>query len=268
MSNDVTTSDGGAPSTPPTSRRRAIWVATGVAGLTGVVGLAALGGLAARDDKSDDAQRVAENHAAAPQNASDAGKGGEKEAHEEQNRADENGRDGKERGERGEERDEHGRRVREVPCRDEKLVEAIDLANRDHGGTLKLAKDCVYELDFADKKSGTALPTIRQDITIKGNDATIKRDSEDAFRLFRVADGGELTLKDLTLKDGNAAEFKYGAAPMTPGSGSPGGSDSQAAPSIPGQEKKEEKKEGEADGGAILVERGGSAHLEKVELTR
>ncbi|MFR9778344.1 hypothetical protein ACL02O_20100, partial [Micromonospora sp. MS34] len=78
MSNDVTTSDGGSPMVPPTSRRRALWVATGVAGLTGVVGLAALGGLAARDNnKSDDAQRVAENHAAAPQNASDAGKTGE-----------------------------------------------------------------------------------------------------------------------------------------------------------------------------------------------
>ncbi|MCW3819384.1 hypothetical protein ONA91_33570, partial [Micromonospora sp. DR5-3] len=139
MSKDVTTSDGGAPMSPPTSRRRAIWVATGVAGLTGVVGLAALGGLAARNDKSDDAQRVAENHAAAPQNASDAGKGGEKDAHEEQNKADEQGRDGKDRdqGKRGEERDEHGR-AREVPCSDEKLVEAIDLANRDHGGTLKL----------------------------------------------------------------------------------------------------------------------------------
>ncbi|MCW3840891.1 hypothetical protein ONA70_12360, partial [Micromonospora yasonensis] len=79
MSNDVTTSDGGAPMTPPTSRRRALWVATGVAGLTGVVGLAALGGLAARDnDKSDDAQRVAENRAAAPQNVADAGKADDK----------------------------------------------------------------------------------------------------------------------------------------------------------------------------------------------
>jgi predicted outer membrane repeat protein len=159
--------------------------------------------------------------------------------------------------------------VREVPCSDEKLVEAIDLANRDHGGTLKLAPHCVYELDFADKQSGTALPTIRQEIRIKGNDATIKRDSEDAFRLFRVADGGELTLKDLTLKDGNAAEFKYGSAPMTPpGSGSQvPGSGPQAEPSTPKPPEKE-KKEGEADGGAILVERGGSAHLEQVKLTR
>ncbi|MFR9781131.1 hypothetical protein ACL02O_34485, partial [Micromonospora sp. MS34] len=103
---------------------------------------------------------------------------------------------------------EHGQ-VREVPCDEEELIEAVDLANRDQGGTLKLAEHCTYKLSFADKKSGTGLPTIKQDITIKGNDSTIKRDSEDAFRIFRVADGGELTLKDLTVKDGNAAEFKY-----------------------------------------------------------
>ena len=267
MSNDVTTTDGGAPMTPPTNRRRALWVATGVAGLTGVVGLAALGGLAARDDKSDDSQRVSENHAAAPQNVSDAGKTddqGGKDAGDkgdtdasEQNLADQYGRDGKDQDQdRDKDRDEdrdHGR-VREVPCDEEKLIEAVDLANRDHGGTLKLAPHCTYELDFSDKKTGTGLPTIKQEITIKGNDSTIKRDSEDAFRIFRVADGGDLTLKDLTLKDGNAAEFKYGPVQTVP----------EAASTPPGPPKKE----GEADGGALLVERGGSAHLKKVTLTR
>ncbi|TWH65495.1 putative outer membrane repeat protein [Micromonospora olivasterospora] len=292
MSNDETTLDGGADTAAPIRRRR-LWVATGVAGLTGVVGLAALGGLAARNDKSDTPERVADNHAAAPQIASDAEPGHD--ADEKQNRADPNDRDGKGRADwdRG--------RVREVPCDDEKLVEAIDLANRDHGGTLKLAERCTYELSFADKESGTGLPTIRQRISIKGNDATIKRDSEDAFRLFRVADGGDLTLKDLTLKDGNAAEFKYGAAPSTAsGSGSPGsGSQSgtqadmdadmeagtqagaqdaaqgsqdsgsqSGSPWSPDKDKDKEKKEGEADGGALLVERGGSAQLKKVHLTR
>ncbi|MFI2652495.1 hypothetical protein ACH494_33250, partial [Micromonospora fulviviridis] len=263
MSNDVTTSDGGAPMPPPTSRRRALWVATGVAGLTGVVGLAALGGLAARDNKSDDPQRVAENRAAAPQNAADGGKAADKHGEdtdaEAQNREDQYGRDGKDRDnrdDRNDRDDEHGR-VREVPCDEEKLIEAVDLANRDHGGTLKLAEHCTYELSFSDKKSGAGLPVIRQEITIKGNDATIKRDSEDAFRIFRVVDGGDLTLKDLTVKDGNAAEFKYGGAPMA---AAPGG-----APAIPTPPKGEK---GDADGGAILVERGGSAHLKKVTLTR
>ncbi|SCF04051.1 hypothetical protein [Micromonospora mirobrigensis] len=260
MSNDVTTSDEGTPTGPPPKRRRALWVATGVAGLTGVVGLAALGGLAARENTSDDAQRRSDQQATtARQNVSDAGPA-----------AEENVADGDEGPGRGEDRDarearearghrdakdEHGR-VREVPCDDDKLVEALDLANRDEGGTIKLAEHCTYELDFADKKSGGALPTIKQEITIKGNDATIKRDSEDAFRLFRVADGGDLTLKDLTITGGNAAEFKYGP---TPG----GAEGTQATPAVPKPARK-----GEADGGALLVEHGGSAHLEKVRLIR
>ncbi|MER5608846.1 hypothetical protein ABT059_22570, partial [Micromonospora tulbaghiae] len=132
MSNDVTTPDGGAPMAPPprTSKRRALWVATGVAGLTGVVGLAALGGLAARDDKSG-TEPVAENHAAAPQNAGDesraeGGKGGEK-------GEDGYGKDGKDRGEWGPDKgewgkdgkDDHGK-TREVACDDDALVDALE----------------------------------------------------------------------------------------------------------------------------------------------
>ncbi|MGW4295931.1 hypothetical protein ACWEH1_23190 [Micromonospora chersina] len=262
MSNDVTTSDGGAPTPPPASRRRALWVATGVAGLTGVVGLAALGGLAARDDKSGEPQRVAENHAA-PQNAG----GSDKKADEEHKDKDKRG-EGRDRGEWDPNGGDHGK-VREVPCDDEELVEAVDLANRDHGGTLKLAENCTYELNVKDRKNGAALPEIKQDITIKGNGSTIKRDSEDTFRIFRVADGGELTLKDLTVKGGNATEFKYGgggpqvptppAVMAAPGSQGPGSWDKD--------EDKDKKKEGEGDGGAILVERGGSANLFKVKLT-
>ncbi|MFC0003082.1 hypothetical protein [Micromonospora siamensis] len=242
-------------------RRRALWVATGVAGLTGVVGLAALGGLAARENKADDAQQRADQQAAtARQNVSDAGPGAEEAAKDDTRRGSD--WDAREAKDRYDAKDEHGR-VREVPCDDDKLVEALDLANRDHGGTIKLAEHCTYELDFADKKSGGALPTIKQEITIKGNDATIKRDSEDAFRLFRVADGGDLTLKDLTLTGGNAAEFKYGQIPGGPGV--PGGAGgASAAPSY----AKPQTKEGEADGGALLVEHGGSAHLKKVTLTR
>ncbi|MEU2615620.1 hypothetical protein ABZ570_29200 [Micromonospora sp. NPDC007271] len=261
MSNYLRNNDDASRETVSPIRRRRVWLATGVVGLTGAVSLAgvayattgAVGPHRLGDVKWSTAQQLTRDDAKGEENA---------------------GRDGKDRGDwdrgkPGEERDEHGRRVREVPCSDEKLVEAIDLANRDHGGTLKLSPHCVYELDFADKKSGTALPTIRQEIKIKGNDATIKRDSEDAFRLFRVADGGELTLKDLTLKDGNAAEFKYGSAPTTPSASGPQvpGSGPQAEPMVPKPPEKE-KKEGEADGGAILVERGGSAHLEQVKLTR
>ncbi|WNM37825.1 hypothetical protein RMN56_22075 [Micromonospora halotolerans] len=306
MSNDVTNSDGGAPMTPSTNRRRALLVATGVAGLTGVVGLAALGGLAARDnDKSGTPNRVAENRAAAPQHASDADKGDHEDGKDgkdgDKGRSDE----GRDRGEWDADGGDHGK-VREVPCDDDELVEALDLANRDHGGTLKLAEDCTYELGEKDRKFGAALPEIKQDITIKGNGSTIKRDAEDTFRIFRVVDGGDLTLKDLTVKGGNATAFKYGgggpqipggpgnggpmapavmgaapvqAAPVAVGSGSQGsgsqgsgsqgsgsqGSGSQGSDSRDG-DKRDEKK-GEGDGGALLVERGGSAHLVKVKLT-
>ncbi|MFD2766013.1 hypothetical protein [Micromonospora eburnea] len=263
MSNYLRNNDDASRQTISPIRRRRVWLATGVVGLTGAVSLA---GVAYATTGAVGPHRLTDVKWSTTQQLSDDGVKGD-----EKDRRDEEGRDGKDRDRRGEEgnkreeRDEHGR-VREVPCNDDKLIEAIDLANRDHGGTLKLSPHCVYELDFADKKSGTALPTIRQEITIKGNDATIKRDSEDAFRLFRVADGGDLTLTDLTLKDGNAAEFKYGQAPSGPPSGPQSGPPS-GPPSGPSGPSKE-KKEGEADGGALLVERGGSAHLKKVDLTR
>ncbi|MEU8314509.1 hypothetical protein AB0B84_18485, partial [Micromonospora sp. NPDC049033] len=132
MSNDVTTPDGGAPMAPPprTSRRRALWVATGVAGLTGVVGLAALGGLAARDDKSG-TEPVADNHAAAPQSAGDGsraegGKGDDGYGKDGEDR----GQEGRDRGEWGPDKggkdgkDDHGK-TREVPCKDEALIDAL-----------------------------------------------------------------------------------------------------------------------------------------------
>ncbi|MEU3457175.1 hypothetical protein ABZ671_26755 [Micromonospora sp. NPDC006766] len=266
MSNYLRNNDDARRETTSPIRRRRVWLATGVVGLTGAVSLA---GVAYATTGAIGPHRLADVKWSTAQQLTKDGDHGER------NRADERGRDGKEREERGrkegrkEERDEFGR-VREVPCKNEKLVEAIDLANRDRGGTLKLAPHCTYELAFADRKNGTALPTIRQEIVIKRNDATIKRRSEADFRLFRVADGGDLILKDLTIKDGNAAEFKYGEAPKPPMLGAPdglGGSDGLGAPdgqvpSFPQQNKTE----GDADGGALLVERGGSAHLDKVNL--
>ncbi|MDG4799825.1 hypothetical protein [Micromonospora sp. WMMD980] len=241
MSNEVTTADGATPTaTPPTSRRRALWVATGVAGLTGVVGLAALGGLAVRDDRAGGPERVADNRATAPRNA-DGGSHAD----------DGTGPVGEDRGQEGRYRGEWGGhedndKAREIPCDDDALVDALELANRDHGGTLKLAENCTYELGVKDRKVGGALPEIKQDVTIKGNGSTIERDAEDTFRIFRVADGGHLTLKDLTVKGGNASEFTY-----------PG----------PTASGREHEKEGAGDGGALLVEHGGKAHLSRVTFT-
>ncbi|MFI1197478.1 hypothetical protein ACH4T9_30055, partial [Micromonospora sp. NPDC020750] len=248
MSNDETTPGGGVHATPPAKRRRALWVATGVAGLTGVVGLAALGGLATREDKSDDANRLSDQHSAtAKQNVSDAGRADEERGKENGGQdpgkqgdwsdAEWSGQDdwsGKDRDKgrdgRGE-RDEEGR-VREVPCDDDALVEAVVRANNELGGTLKLARDCKYELSDHDRKNGSALPTIRQRITIKGDKSIIKRDSSDAFRIFTVGEGGELTLKGVTVKDGNAAREKKKDQepwPTTPDNTTPPKTDTPAA---------------------------------------
>ncbi|MCW3820890.1 hypothetical protein ONA91_41365, partial [Micromonospora sp. DR5-3] len=134
MSNYLRNNDDASRETTSPIRRRRVWLATGVVGLTGAVSLAgvayattgAVGPHRLADVKWSTAQQLTRDDAKGEENAN----------------RDEEGRDGKERGDqdrgkRGEERDEHGR-VREVPCSDEKLVEAIDLANRDHGGTLKL----------------------------------------------------------------------------------------------------------------------------------
>ncbi|MDZ5493260.1 hypothetical protein [Micromonospora sicca] len=331
-------------------RRRRVWLATGVVGLTGAVSLA---GVAYATTGVTGPHRLADvKWSTAQQLTKDDGQG-------EEEARDEKGHEGEDRGDW----DDHGR-VREVPCDEEELIEAVDQANRDQGGTLKLAEHCTYELSFSDKKDLAGLPTIKQDITIKGNDSTIKRDSEDAFRIFRVADGGDLTLKDLTVKGGNASEFKYGSGPSSgsqgsdwqgsdwqgsgsqgapggapgaagapgaqgapsgaPGaagapSGAPGAAGAPAAQGGPGMQmapaaqtgaavqaapvalaapaapaaqgsgpgsgsqgsgswsgdkdkkddrkKDDRKKDGEGDGGALLVERGGSAHLKNVKLT-
>ncbi len=176
--------------------------------------------------------------------------------------------------------------MREVACDDDELIEALDLANRDDGGTLKLTPDCTYELDEFDKKSDAGLPTIKQEIKIDGNGATIKRESRDGFRIFRVADGGDLTLKDVTVKNGAADERKekHGKDGKDGWQGKDGWDkkedkkeDKKDWHGKDGWDKKDGKKDGkehdkngrhdkddrehEGDGGGLLVERGGRAHL-------
>ncbi|EWM68745.1 polymorphic outer membrane repeat protein [Micromonospora sp. M42] len=213
---------------------------------------------------------------------------------------DKDGKDGKDRGQEGRDRgewgpdkgdwgkdgkDDHGK-TREVACDDDALIDALELANRDHGGTLKLAENCTYELGVKDRKFGSALPEIKQDVTIKGNGSTIKRDAEDTFRIFRVRDGGDLTLKDLTIKGGNANEFKYPGGGGQPPAAAPAAAPAVAAPAAPAVAApaaattaaavtpvadgmnggKDDDKRVEGDGGALLVERGGSAYLDNVKL--
>ncbi|SCL36917.1 polymorphic outer membrane protein repeat-containing protein [Micromonospora rhizosphaerae] len=218
-------------------RRRRLWLATGVAGLTGAVSLA---GVAYATTGATGAHRLADVKWSTAQRVS-GDDGGKKADADEQNERDQKG-DGKEKGERGE--------VQEVPCDEDALIDAIREANRDGGGTLKLARDCTYKLHEAIDKTATGLPTIKEEITIKGEGSTIKRDSEDGFRIFRVAEGGDLTLKDLTVTGGNVGEnkkpVKYVPRPMS--------------------RPTHDKDSGE-DGGGLLVQRGGEATLVQTKFT-
>ncbi|MFV2102410.1 hypothetical protein [Micromonospora sp. LOL_024] len=126
-----------------------------------------------------------------------------------------------------------------VPCDSAQLIAALVRANAEGGATLRLADKCTYPLTHAfqqadeydggirdareaadaaenpgdaeapprnpaDDKAG--LPVIYHGITIEGSGATIVRGVHaDEFRFFTVRDGGELTLKDVTLRNGRSA---------------------------------------------------------------
>lgn len=241
MSNHLRDNDDATRETTSPFRRRRLWLATGVVGLTGAVSLA---GVAYATTSATGTHRTDLKRSTAQQITSDGATSGD------QNAQDQARPDGKARG------GAEGGEVREVPCDEKELVKALDLANRNAGGTLKLAKDCTYELDRFDKKSGTGLPTIKQDITIEGNGSTIERDSKDAFRIFRVAKDGDLTLKDLTVSSGTASESKHKHKDGPPAS------TTQAAP--PSKHPHDHR----ADGGGLLVERGGQAVLKETVFTR
>ncbi|WBB52637.1 hypothetical protein [Verrucosispora sp. WMMD573] len=126
-----------------------------------------------------------------------------------------------------------------VPCDSARLIAALVRANAEGGATLRLAEKCTYTLTHAfqqpdeydggirdareaadaaenpgdaeapprnpaDDKAG--LPVIYHGITIEGSGATIARGvNTPDFRFFTVRDGGELTLRDVTLRNGRSA---------------------------------------------------------------
>lgn len=127
----------------------------------------------------------------------------------------------------------------EVPCDSAKLIAALVRVNAEGGGTVRLAPKCTYPLTHAfqqpdeydggirdareaadtaenpgdaeapprnpaDDKAG--LPVIYHPVTVEGAGATIVRRSDaEAFRFFTVRDGGELTLRDVVLRNGRSA---------------------------------------------------------------
>jgi len=104
----------------------------------------------------------------------------------------------------------HGHKT-QVSCSQSALVAAIDAANSNGGGTLKLAHGCHYALTTSPDSSENGLPAITSAITIKGDHSTI--DGTDSFRVFEVdGPGGSLSARDLTITGGSAQDFGGGIA--------------------------------------------------------
>jgi hypothetical protein len=96
-----------------------------------------------------------------------------------------------------------------VPCSASSLIQAVNFANLDPGTTLELAADCTYSLTAA-ANTGTrgpnGLPIIVGEMTIHGNGGTvIERDSASLFRIVEVSTNANLTLNNVTIRNGSAS---------------------------------------------------------------
>ncbi|GAA4979258.1 hypothetical protein [Actinopolymorpha pittospori] len=182
-----------------------------VGGLVGAVGLvAAAVGLQVSSDVPEDARTAGGERAAGTERAL---------ARPDPDRPDDPDRgDGLDRYRRADSHDARAGTAKEdgpgravqVPCDQDELIAALVRADANGGGTLELALACTYALTA--HEAGTGLPMITQPITIDGNGSTIVRAGNAAdFRIFEVAAGGDLRLRDLTVRGGAAT------APPPPG---------------------------------------------------
>jgi hypothetical protein len=92
----------------------------------------------------------------------------------------------------------------------EDLAELIQAANADPEtpAAIELEEDAIYLLEGAFSGTDTGLPSIESEISIVGNNTTIKRSTDDEiahFRIFEVSDVGDLTLEGVTLSNGLVA---------------------------------------------------------------
>ncbi len=92
------------------------------------------------------------------------------------------------------------------------LISAINTANGNgQPDTINLEASCTYTLTIVNNTTDgpNGLPSITSQIIIHGNGATIERSSAGGtpnFRIFHVAaSGGDLTLTDVTIANGNAS---------------------------------------------------------------
>ncbi|WP_027660456.1 hypothetical protein [Salinispora fenicalii] len=282
-------------------RRRKLWLA---AGLTGAVSIAAVGLTGVGAGARDLAQSAAQIASSGGQGADTGGEGREgyegyegyegREGHEgdwDGNREGgwEEGREGgwedrregdwdgnRDAGDRGKKK-----RGKEVPCKTDKLIQAIVYANNNQGGVLELAKDCTYTLTRSDDE-GNGLPIIEERITLLGDNTKIVRaDNAELFRILNVGRSGHLKVKDLVIKGGKVGPLVInipvdGAAdpgempPFSnsadaPQDGDPGGVMPPCGDC--GKDAKNDHHERHSnDGGGVLVQDGGTAEFEKTHL--
>ncbi|MGW5366286.1 hypothetical protein [Actinopolymorpha pittospori] len=149
-----------------------------IGGLAGATGLAAIGVALATDAPETGTSEVARRAASAGQPV--GGDGDSKD------------------GDKGKD-DE----VKQVPCDPDLLIAALVRGNAEGVANLELEPKCAYTLTAFEDDDG--LPLIVGRIKIDGNGATIVRAANaEPFRIFNVASGGNLTLRDLTVKGGDA----------------------------------------------------------------
>ena len=89
------------------------------------------------------------------------------------------------------------------------LVSAINSANGDPDATTICLDGGTYTFTARDNTTGgkNALPPITTEVSIVGNGAVLDRNATDNFRFFYVPEGGNLTLENLTLMNGDITDF-------------------------------------------------------------
>ncbi|MCG5470593.1 hypothetical protein LADH09A_004548 [Micromonospora sp. LAH09] len=195
----------------PTKRRRARWLVAGVAGLTGVAGLAALAptGVSSAIGKSGSSLSDAGTRLLADGSRSTGNDNGGQDpgGRDGSDHKKDDGRDRKKDGDHG---DGRGDDFRNVPCNADELIAAIVRGNAGQGAKLRLAERCTYTLTRSAPQppvpfGAVGLPIITQRVTIDGNGSTIVRAANATpFRILEVGSGGDLTLRDVTIKGGQA----------------------------------------------------------------
>jgi hypothetical protein len=101
-----------------------------------------------------------------------------------------------------------------ITCDTNALIDAINSANVNTGpDVIDLNDNCTYTLTAVDNVTDgpNSLPAITSEIVINGNGATVERSGAAGtpnFRIFLVSGAGDLTLNDMTVRNGAAGGIR------------------------------------------------------------